>query len=271
MKIAACLLSVVFFCGALEAYTPEESYRVAKCLVDRFKSSGEWVDCVAATGGTAEVDVDFPTAESLFAGEFPADVLALARTADDRRRAFDGFLSDLSQTNRLQVGREYERTGSYALLFCDEKGYAAGVVAATNILSRPQAPCRLEAHDVVRSRLRPSLPANALLETVLTNGAEFGDHRNASLLSGYARSLAQDDSVDAQVVSDGIDMLCRVATNAWAKMALDELMARRVPSYSSSSNRFAAALAALRDPGLSARHRAYFVSVTNEILSVSRH
>ena len=267
MKTVLCLVATALLCGISLAFTPDEAFRVSECLMERFKSSGEWVDHIGAADGE-EVDVEFPSAESLFEGEFPSNILTLARTASERRRAFDSFLSDLSRTNSCLISRAYGRTGSFALLFCDEKGYAEGVVAATNILARPSAPCRVEAHDIARGHLRPSRAANALMETVLTNNAEFGDYRNAALLSRYATRLAADDSLDAAVVSNGIAVLCRAATNVWAKKTMDELMARRVPSYAASSNRLDAALAALREPTLSARDRAYFVAVTNEILAV---
>ena len=268
MKTVLCLVVAALLCGMSSAFTPDEAFRVSECLMERFKSSGEWVDHIGAADGE-EVDVGFPSAESLFEGEFPSNILTLARTASERRLAFDSFLSDLSRTNSCLISRAYGRTGSFALLFCDEKGYAEGVVAATNILARPSAPCRVEAHDIARGHLRPSRAANALMETVLTNNAEFGDYRNAALLSRYATRLAADDSLDAAVVSNGIAVLCRAATNVWAKKTMDELMARRVPSYAASSNRLDAALAALREPTLSARDRAYFVAVTNEILSAA--
>ena len=59
-----------------------------------------------------------------------------------------------------------------------------------------------------------------------------------------------------------------VHARVWNASPIGESMARRDPSYAASSNLLDAALATLREPTLSARDRAYFVAVTNEILAV---
>lgn len=260
--ILACL-----FGGALFAHTSDQAYEVASYLVDRYKGSSDWIDDLD-TSSDEVFEVEFPTADSLFACEFPSNSYGAALSTHERRQAFDQFLIDMSRTNEVDMSRAYRLTGGYALVFCADRSYTNGFCAATNILARSAAPCRSLAYTVVRRLACPSMEMSAYVYTLLTNRVTYSAFDRNALFNDYARRLKESANVDDAVLTNGISMLRRATATVRSRISFDELLARRLQDYNLSSNRLAYAEEVLAMPSATAVERTYFAAVTNDLKSV---
>jgi len=267
MNKSIILIAVFLIESVLFAYTSEQAYEVSSYLVDRFKSAGDWVDNLQISSDE-EIEVEFPTAESLFACEFPSNSLGAALTVSERKQAFDQFLLEMSRTNGVTATKAYRSTCLYALVFCADRGYTTGLCAATNILSGSEGGLRPNAYAVLRRLACPSVEMSAYVYTLLTNQTRYSAYDRNGLFNDYANRLKCSDSIDNVVLTNGISMLREASSFVRTRIALDELMAHRLPAYSTSSNRLAYALAVLALPSLSARESEYFVAVTNDLHGV---
>lgn len=266
MNKLAVVGCVLWLSVAARAFSPAEAYRIASYLIDRYTMSNEWTDNLDECHET-EIEVEFPTATSLFSCEFPVGSVAAGLSMAEKQRAFDQFLSDFSQTKRADVSRAYEVTGSYALVFCAELGYTNGFGAATSILARADAPCRSEAYAVVRKLALPSIATSEYVYTLLTNQASYSVFDRNMLFTDYAARFKSFTESETGVLTNGVAMLRAAAPIVRAKIPLDDLLAAVCPTYAGSSNRLAYAHYVLSMPEVTFKEREYFSAVTNMLLS----
>ena len=258
-------ISFIAMSATTLAFTSEEAYQITSCLIDRYTMSNEWDDNLNESSDE-EIEIEFQTPDDLFSCSFETNKIAFNLSADERRQAFNQFLSEFAGTNRLCISKAYERTGAYALVFSAETGYTNAFTIAKDILSREDAPCRAEAYTVIRRLSYPSLSTSDYLYSILTNDTWYSAYNRNMIFSDYASRLKLESRHTIQ--TNGISMLRNASSHVRAKIPWDDLLTCVYPQYATSSNRLEYARSVLLMPEITTKEEAYFSDVTNRLGSI---
>lgn len=269
MKKVMMLISTVV-CVSLLAITHEEAYQISSYLMECYTTSDEWSDDLDSLEESAEEEivVQFPSADSLFAFQFPTNSIAANYTPDELKQIFDLFLLQFAATNRIGLSRQYESVGSYALIFCGAMCYTNGLCATTGILSRIEAPCRDDAYTAFEKIVQPEEGMSDYVYAILTNHVWYSELDRGRLFAGYARKIKE--CLNSSVVSNEISMLRRAYPYCKYAKNLDDLLVAKIPSYEYSSNRLVFAQSVLREQGEFPKVREYFEFVTNTLMHITQ-
>lgn len=267
------LLFAVLTTGAFAvlAHSPEECYRCVDELVSAVLLSPEWEDCIDEAD-TNEIEILYPTMESVFSCQLPSNVSASAWSPAERRQAFFDHLDNISKTNVALVSEDYIRTGSYAFLCCDVKGYTNVLPYARRVLHSPHAPCKGAALTCLLQLAEPAGDVTAIVVDAQTNRVDFSDEDRNHALSGYVQSLNALPEERRQIVTNAACALYQHRTSIRSLQTLDVALVNAIPDYAESSNRLVVANLALSrvgenpdwEGGFVAR---YFVPITNQLMN----
>lgn len=261
---------VVAFCTLAQvswAHSRESVCGYVSNLMDAVAASPEWSDCIEPCETNNEIEVMFPTIDSLFAYEVPSNTYGYGWTVAERRSAFDQFLIGLSQTNRSDVSAEYESTGRYALLCCSDKNYTNSIGAAQAIMRAFYAPCKTTAMTLLLKLGQPSLAMNDIVLSVATNKAQYSSSLRRSTMRDYVKMLKSTDEGSRSVVTNAAVGFYLSRKSVDHLVAVDDLLTFAFNDYAQSSNRLDLCMSALERPSLSAKERTYFAIQTNLLQS----
>ena len=264
--VVGCLVLALSLAGL--GVATDDQIAVAAYLVRRITLAPDYIDCWEGLE-CANVEVTYPTYESLFERTVPPGNPGADWTPAQRRNAFEAFLMDvprLAQTNTVENLGYLTET---AFRYSDNRGATNVFECAKNILSTPCTVGEACAYSVFTEKVVPSEEMNAFVELAITNRPT----------STYAEGIAGDyvgkihkslGTLDGAVVTNGTRMLLRVRQGDYSAVQLDKLLLDVYPEYASSSNRLELSERTLRtlvddtifcDKSI----RPYFDAVTNQL------
>ena len=249
-------------------HTAADNYAYAREIVKMMAMSPEWDDCLENEQSTNEVEVLYPTMESVFATAMPSNSCAYGWTQLERRKAFDDFLFDFSTNSAADLSQEYVHTGGMALMCSWEKKYTNSLVAAKTIV-QSQSLSHLDlAMRMLLDMQSPNIELNSAVLITVTNHLRTATQFRNSVMASYVRNL-MDDAVEYSVVTNAADSFFTSRENIENRIALDQLMLFSYASYSNSIRRLGYAREALAMPFVSDKELLYFSNVTNLLVDSS--
>lgn len=259
-----CISLAVMFVGmaSVEGAT-EADYSYAAEIMEMAETAPEWDDCIDDVSATNEIEVLYPTVESLFACQMPSNSCAHNWSVLEKQRSFDSFLMSFSTTNVTLLSRRDEHCGFIALMCCLEKKYTNSLSAAKCILQSQSSPYKWIAMDILRELQPPGMEMNSLVLGMITNHNAATAYDRCAALSSYVESLTVKSAVDRGVVTNAANLFYSARNNIESHIPIDRLMLLAVDGYSNSLQRLSYAQEVLSSPEVSDNEKDYFTEVTN--------
>ena len=259
--IAICALS----CGMVSsARSLEDDYSYASDIMAMVETSSEWSDCIDDVSATNQIDVLYPTVESLFACQMPSDSCAFGWTREERQRSFDSFLMAFSTTNTTLLSRRDEHTGFIALSCCLEKKYTNSLPSAANIVRSQSSPYVCVAMEILLDMHVPDEEMNSLVLSMATNRLAATSYDRRLAVSSYVRILTGNE-VEQAVRTNAARMFYSNMRHIENLVDVDRLLDTTFLQYATSSNRMELCRTAFAREGLAGSAHSYFSSVTNRL------
>lgn len=255
------------------AHAQADGLRVAEYLVRAIMDSPEWVDNVDEIENVAGEYRRYRNYEDLFLAEFPSNQVGAAWTPQERKIAFENFISAIPELSTNKMYRAIKVHAGIALRFCRDHGATNILSSAMRILSSKHSVAQAGAMDVFREFAVPSADINAFVANMLTNEAAMIIHRRSSLFDAYIDALVRRRTeCDPVAFTNGISIVMSFVDGKANAIALDRLLKEVYSSYENSSNRLEIARRALNDRCLDELDEEsvvenYFITVTNQLLN----
>ena len=259
--VTACLS---LWCIVSSARSLEEDYAYAGELMEMVAGSPEWEDCLDEDSMTNEVEILFPTMDSLFVYQMPTNSYAYGWTVSERQQSFDSFLTAFSTTNAMYLSSEDENTGSLALLVCIDKKYTNSLQAAKNIIRSSSSPYAGSAIRMLLDMHAPNEEMNVLVLNMVTNHTMAASYERQLAMSSYVQTLTS-GTVRTCIVTNAAAMFFQNRNTIESSVPIDILMLFSNNSYSNSIARLNYAQEILARSTVSDYEKLYFSNVTNII------
>lgn len=248
--------------------TLEQEYSYAAEIMEMVEMSPERGDCLDETD-TNEIEILFPTMESLFASQMPSNSCAYTWTLEERQEAFDSFLLSFSTTNVASLARKDEYAGYIALLLCLDKKYTNSLAAAKNIIRSKSSPYAGVAIKLLLDMSNLDLEMNSLVLDMVTNHTVSTSYDRSLAIDSYVRALTE-RTVSSNVVAKAATAFFQKRHLIEHSVPVDRLKLLSDSSYSNSLSRLEFAREVLSRPTVSEHERLYFSNVTNLITGLNR-
>lgn len=258
---ASVLLSALLAWG----HGNEDAFGYAEAIMQAVAASPESNDCIDDVNSAEEIEIMFPTMDSMFKYELSAGMCGSGWTEMEKRNAFDAFLVALSSTNRATLAKQYKTAYNLALPFCIDKHYTNSIPAAMAILEDTGSELKGSAMRLLLELKRPSLEMNVIVLSMVTNKSEMTPYERCFAISRYVDSLKAHEDCGSSVVSNAAWLMFLNRSEIEHHVAIDQLMLWADKDFICSSNRLRYAQSVLALPDASTSELTYFTSVTNTL------
>ena len=264
VKLLMAGLSLAAFCTFAKEHTPAESNEVVRTLLLRNYVHG---DCLNVRPQWDSVS-DFRTPERFFATPVDGDW-----TPEEKKGAFDAYLEGMGRRDYSSESNQYYTVAELAVGRCADMRYTVALPWIKELFLNPTCSHRVRMH-VIRS-IVPMLPLNleniSFTEKVFTNTTVFAVKERGFLCDFYISRMlegATNGLCTTSLVQESASRFYQHRKiDATGGLTFDELFAKGIEGYSTSSNRLDFALFILTNSGCDPYDRKHFTAVTNQLLS----
>ena len=261
MPRAAMFAVMQSLSGMVAAFTPMETNHVVRQILHCMVIAGSHDDWSTQTmeGREREVFADMD--------QFLSRVNCLGWDLDDKRAAFDWYLSDLSMRDARDMQNDEKLYASSALAYCYDLSYTNAIP-----LYRQQAlnPVGFLKDNTIRLYLKSvevGPEATSFTETIMTNVQDYTSYERFQAIRQYSDMVMKRWRAGG-VVSNAVDMFFRNRNfNVTGSMTIDNLLVAGCNGYASSSNRIETCRFVLDHTNATERMRSYFTTITNQLLT----
>lgn len=259
------LILMCGFSAVCLAHTEAEEDACVRELVRAYEGAVENSDCVEEDVPEGEDEGwDYPTINHLFATQLGPRCVSTAWTAEERRQAFENYMSRLSSKDRRQMSEDEILTCDYVFNICERFDYTNCLAAAKSVIVNEYAPERDSAVGFYFKHIEPSIEATDTAVFMATNIAAFSRSDRYYALKAYCQKVAQLPPTSS-VFTNALERLDASRTAHMLYRPLDNLFIARDPTYEISSNRYELAIEALRYAKPNTPNERYFQSITNRL------
>lgn len=262
MKVAVLLL--IFASSAVGlAHTEAEEDAFVDALVEVYQGAPENSDCIEDEDAEPEPWM-FTTMDSLLSCSIGERETGASWTLEDRRIAFDHYMSRMALKDRRQMSEDEILTCVFAFDICERFGYTNCLAAAKAVILSEHAPRQDQAIDFFFKFVKPSAEATDTAVFMATNTAAFSRSDRYYALKAYCQKVVQLPPTSS-VFTNALERLNATRTAHTLYRPLDNLFIARDPTYEISSNRYELAIEALRYAKPNTPNERYFQSITNRL------
>lgn len=265
-KFSRIIVSVVVsWYGMSQAHTVSEEDACVRELVRAYEGAVENSDCVEEDVPEGEDEGwDYPTINHLFATQLGPRCVSTAWTAEERRQAFENYMSRMALKDRRQMSEDETLTCIFAFDICERFEYTNCLAAAKAVILSEHAPRQDQAIDFFFKFVEPSAEATDTAVFMATNTAAFSRSNRYYALKAYCQKVAQLPTT-SPIFTNAIERLNASRTAHTLYRPLDNLFIARDPMYETSLNRYELAIEALRYAKPNTPNERYFQSITNRL------
>lgn len=258
------IICIVCCRGNVLAHTEAEEDACVKALVEAYQCAPENSDVVNADADETLVEPWFPTIDSLFSCLLDADDVGEAWSPEERRVAFENYMSRLSISDRRQMTRTQQSTCLWAISICNAYGYTNCLQSAKDIVQAEYAPQKDIALKFLFRYAEPSLEMNDLTWFVVTNAVDYRAAQRNICFEKYLEKIAQLPMV-SMVRTNMVERIDSGRNTHRFYRTLDTFLLATDSSYETSTNRYALAVEALQYANPTSRNAEFFRSITNRL------
>ena len=258
---AAVVLAV---CRCSLAYTPAETNRVVWQLVNMANPHVDDLDKIQRGIGF----FDTRTPRKFFRLAVDGDW-----TPKEKKAAFDAFLEGMGRHDYSSETNDFQSVTELAVSQCAFMNYTVALPWIKELFLNPTCSHRVRMH-VIRNVV-PMLPLNlesiSFAEQVFTNTTVFAVKERGFLCDFYISRMlegATNGLCTTSLVQESASRFYQYRKiDATGGLTFDELFAKGIEGYSTSSNRLDFALFILTNSGCDPYDRKHFTAVTNQLFS----
>lgn len=248
-----------------QAHTEAEEDAFVDVLVEVHQADPINSDCISEKESEdIDPNLTFSTIDQLFACPIWNNRTGSGWSPDERRVAFEHYMSRLATKDRRQMSRSEMSTALFAFVICEHFGYTNCLSAARAVILSEYAPRQDQAIDFFFNFVEPSVEATDTAVFMATNTATFSRSDRYYALKAYCQKVAQLPPTSS-VFTDALERLNASRTAHTLYRPLDNLFIARDPTYETSSNRYELAMEALRYAKPNTPNERYFQSITNRL------
>lgn len=265
-KFSRIIVSVVVsWYGMSQAHTVSEEDACVRELVRAYEGAVENSDCVEEDVPEGEDEGwDYPTINHLFATQLGPRCVSTAWTAEERRQAFENYMSRLSSKDRRQMSQGDIVECTLAFSICSRFGYTNCLSSAEAVVQSECAPEKDMAFRFLCENNEPSVAMNGISHLVATNTNEFCRYDRHHYVGNYLKKVSRLSS-ESIVLTNAIAQFYATRQVHNLYYELDELFLAKDPSFANSTNRYALALEALTASEQTSFTKAHYQSITNRL------
>lgn len=262
--IAAALFAL--FTSSLSAHSSAETNELVSAMLGNvlFFASDNWADNAGIS--TREAPVTWPG----FLGRDESHGWTLA----EKKAAFDWYLSTLGTNDCTALRGEKRHYVRIAVDQCRALNYTEAVPSLKALALNPKGTCRREAMELVIKFSPIGDATTAFVETIMTNSASYNFREQGTASAHYADRLLFFTATNAAQLAErdaAVRMLYRNRLlESGTDAIIDEVFLKYLDGYGASSNRLEYAINSFSFPTCTEIFGEYFISVTNQLLSLGR-
>lgn len=246
-----------------QAHTEAEEDACVRSLVLAYEGAPENSDCV-------EIDVPeeedeswrFPTIDHLFGCTMWHTDVGATWTPEERREAFEHYMSRLSTKDRREMTSVEISTCGFAFDICQRFAYTNCLFDARGVLENEYAPEKRSALYYLYHCSEPSIEMNEMTLFVVTNMTAFSNSERYFTLKTYCQKMAQIPS-SSPVFTNALERFVSRRAQHRLYRPLDTILLASDSAYETSTNRYALAVEALQYTNPTSQNADFFRSITN--------